>query len=1447
MSNTVRTSETDTKVVELHFDHGTFSQGVKETILNLESLKKALALEGSANGIDNLAAGFRNLQLAGIGENVDAINDKISALGAIGFTVLQSLTNEAIGFGQAIVSNVINPILSGGLTRAINIEQAKFQFRGLGLDVEKAMASAREAVLGTAYGLDEAAKVASQLGASGMDVGEEMTSVLRGIAGVAAMTNSSFTDIGQIFTTVSGNGHLLSVQLMQLATRGLNASVAIAKYLGVTEEEVRQMTTEGKISFDIFAKAMDAAFGEHAKRANETYEGSLRNVHAAMSRLGADIQTPRLEAMRDIFNALMPVIDDFRAKVTPLTSAIGEFFKISSGNAVGFLEGIDLSGLDSIVPHIVSSLWNLYSAAKRILTVVREAFTQIFPTPTLKQIQNFVIAIQNFTRWLLMSSSTADKLKRTLAGVFAIFSIGWQIVKQVVSLLARLFGVLFQGSGAVLDATASVGDFFVMIDEWLKKGEGLATFFDFLGDVLEKPITFIKNLIVLIFSMFGAIAEGVAVVDQGVIGRLEERLKPMGRLGEAVAFVWAKVITVIEAVWGIYKPVVDMFAGFFEMIGDAVKASVDSGDFNAVLDAFNTLFFGGLLILIKSFMGNVLNFSVGTGIIANIKNTLLALTRTFYMMQAQLQANLILRIAIAIAILAAAVIALSLVDSDALYKAIAAVTAMLTQLLIAMVIVSKVTSSEGWFKMPIIAAGLILFSIAILAMTFAVRRMAGLDTGELIRGLVGVSVLIAAITLMARFLPPSSSMISTGIGITAMSVGIYILAKAVESISGLDWPTMARGLVGVGALLGALTLFTRLAGLDRTGVLSGAGILLLALGIKVLVDALKDMAEMQWHEIWRGLTTLALSLAAIGLALKLISPRQMFSAAAVLIVASSLGLIADALEKMSGFQWPEIVRGLVAMGGAIAIIAVALKLIPPSAIFSAAGILIVATSLGMIAKALRTFGSMGMSDTVKALITMAAALGIIAVALHFMQSALPGAFALAIVTVSMLALVEVMKGLAGLSWTDIGKGIVVLVAFLAVITAFSYVLMPVIPALFALGAAIALIGIGIGLLGGGVLALGAGLVLIAAAGVGAAAAIVAFVSAIFSLVPMMVVTIGTAFITLLEILLHAIPDIVKILVLLIIEIIDGLIKIMPKIIELFEVLIDAIIKILEDNIPELVQAGLDLLLAVMRGIRDNIGEIVTVGADIIINFLKAMSDKQPKVLEAGADAIIAYIRGLAKTIKEKGPELGAAGGELAVGIISGMVKGLGEGVNKVVTAAKNVAKSALDAALDWLGITSPSKEFMYVGAMSTLGMVVGLLSLTGQVEDAGTAVGNAALTSVQSTLAAVGEAVDANMNLTPTITPVLDLSNLTNGASQIGNLLAATPLSVAGTAAVADATAVEKQANDDLIAENDAAAGDTAPISLTQINNSPKALSEAEIYRQTNSLIATVKGGLPTK
>ena len=346
----------DERVVEMRFENGQFEKGVAQSTESLNKLKKSLNLEGAAKGLENVNSAAKNTSgIESLAASLEKVEHRFSTMGIVGMRVIENLTDSAMRFAKKTVGFVTNGIINGGKRRAMNLENANFQLQGL-LKNEEAVAAVMknvsDAVDGTAYSLDAAAKVASQLAASGMKAGDEMFSALRGVAGVAAMTNSSYEDIGRIFTQVAGQGRIMGDQLLQLSGRGMNAAATLASYLTkvgdgtkYTEAQIRDMVSKGQISFDTFAAAMDDAFGEHAKAANSTFEGALSNIKSALGRIGADFIKPLIAQngpFVNLFNAIRKKVN----QIHEITKPIAEWTTKTIGNMVnklaGFLEKLDI-------------------------------------------------------------------------------------------------------------------------------------------------------------------------------------------------------------------------------------------------------------------------------------------------------------------------------------------------------------------------------------------------------------------------------------------------------------------------------------------------------------------------------------------------------------------------------------------------------------------------------------------------------------------------------------------------------------------------------------------------------------------------------------------------------------------------------------------------------------------------------------------------------------------------------------------------------------------------------------------------------------------------------------------------------------------------------------------------------------------------------------------------
>ena len=122
-----------------------------------------------------------------------------------------------------------------------------------------------------------------------------------------------------------------------------------------------------------------------------------------------------------------------------------------------------------------------------------------------------------------------------------------------------------------------------------------------------------------------------------------------------------------------------------------------------------------------------------------------------------------------------------------------------------------------------------------------------------------------------------------------------------------------------------------------------------------------------------------------------------------------------------------------------------------------------------------------------------------------------------------------------------------------------------------------------------------------------------------------------------------------------------------------------------------------------------------------------------------------------------------------------MAQGFADGItakkDDVVTAASAVAQAAADATKTTLDIHSPSRVLMGLGEYAGQGFVVGLKAYQAASYSAGETVADAATIGINESLAQIQRLMESDMEWQPTITPVLDLSGVQNGASQMRSML----------------------------------------------------------------------------
>lgn len=356
----------ENRIVEMKFDNEQFESAVAKTMDTLDKFKEKLNFNNAGKGMDNLGKATGNYQytLNDIGQSLDQLNSRFSTMGTIGRRVLENLTDSAVNFAKNGLSKMFGDITHGGLSRAMNLEQAKFQMQGIYKDAEKVYDVIYNDILpelqGTPFSLDQAAVVIGQLGASGIQSSKQIRQATRAIAGLAAMSGRGFDEVGRIFSKVAGQGNMMGGELQQLSTYGINAAANISEYFtkvangeekaskkvkahvaeiidaygDLSEGTIRDAASKRMVYYEDMAAAMDTLYGEHAKKSTEMYTGALEDLKAALARIGAEPAAVGLEVLKNAFNALVPAVDAVNAVLKPFTNSAKDVVEGADGDKV---------------------------------------------------------------------------------------------------------------------------------------------------------------------------------------------------------------------------------------------------------------------------------------------------------------------------------------------------------------------------------------------------------------------------------------------------------------------------------------------------------------------------------------------------------------------------------------------------------------------------------------------------------------------------------------------------------------------------------------------------------------------------------------------------------------------------------------------------------------------------------------------------------------------------------------------------------------------------------------------------------------------------------------------------------------------------------------------------------------------------------------------------------
>lgn len=862
--------------------------------------------------------------------------------------------------------------------------------------------------------------------------------------------------------------------------------------------------------------------------------------------------------------------------------------------------------------NLIQALWNAAQGLMSVITPMKDAFREIFPPMTGDQVYNLTVGLQELTEKFKIGEETANNLKRTFKGVFALFDIGLQGVKALVGGFVDLIGYVAPAGEGILGFTASIGDFIVGIDEAIKSSDAFNKAIEGIGDFLKPIADGVKTFVKTVADAFSEFANVDTSGLDNFADKVQTRFEPFVKLGELVKKAFEGIIGIVEKAAPVLSKLGSIVANAFGNLGEAILTAFDTASFDPILDLINTGLFSAILIGVKKFIDSLSEITEnGGGILGSFKDILDGVKGSLEAWQSSLKAGTLLKIAGAMAILTAAIVALSLVDSEKLNASLGALSVLFVELLGSMAIFEKIMNGAAIKGMGQLTIAMIGMSTAVLILAGAVQKLSGLDWDELLKGLVGVAGLSAILVASATALSKTSKgLIRGSAGLVVFAAAIRVLVGAVEDLGALDVGSLAKGLIGVGVLCTELALFLKATDLDGMGVLKGTGLVLLAASINILADAVGAFGALDISSLLKGLSAVAVVLTELAVFTKVTANAKhvISTATAMTILGAAMLVFGEAVEKMGNLSWGEIGRGLTTMAGSLAAVTVAMNLLPNGMISKATGMIEVGAALLIIGEAVRNMGGMSWDEIARGLVTLAGSMTILVVALNAMKTALPGAAAVLTVSAALAIFTPVLKSLGNMSWESIAKGLVALAGSFTVLGVAGVALGPLTPAILGLSAAIAVLGVGCLAAGAGILAFSTGLSALAVSGAAGAASLVVAVSSILSLIPLLFESIGEGILSLAGVIANGGPAIAEAFTVLVLAAVEALVTAVPAVVDGLFVLIDSVLSALVEHTPTIVEQLFDILIGIIQAITTKLPELIKAGVELLMAFFDGVID-----------------------------------------------------------------------------------------------------------------------------------------------------------------------------------------------------------------------------------------------
>ena len=957
-------SSIDNRVVKMEFDNKQFESGVSTTMSTLDKLKAKLKFKDESKSLDDISNKAKKMDFSPLASAVQTVADRFSNLGIVGMTALQNITTSVMNLGtQMLKSITIDPIKSGLSeyeTQINSVQTILSNTRSKGTNIDQVNAALDELNTyadKTIYNFTEMTRNIGTFTAAGVGL-DESVNAIKGIANLAAASGSTSTQA--------------STAMYQLSQALAAGRVSLMDWNSVVNAGM------GGELFQTALKRTAENMGTNVDAMIEKY-GSFRESLTQGGWLTAEVLTETLSQIAGVYSkedllakgytesqaneimALAQDAEDAATKVTTFTKLIDTLGEALQSGWTQSWETIigDFEEAKELWSGVSDILGGYINADAQARNEMLQGWADMGGRQQI--IEGVSTAFQNLVSILGAVKSGFEKALPpiTSEGLFNITKGFNDLMKALTPSTDMLedLGTIAQGVGSVLSIIGQViGTIAGSIFNFLgSKGVGSVaeTLLGTLADVAQFFIDIDNSM--KSGSGLDKLASGLDTAFGGISDLLGKATGGVETFGDALDVVVDIIGDVVGAIGGGFTDAIEWVSENLDF-GDIFGAAAGGGIFlvgKKIAGVFDTI-----REAIEKFTGGG-GDDDGPGIKEKISDLLDGVGESIQAFTSGIKAGTLLTIAASIGILTLSLAKLSEIPAHKVNDSLMQIGIMMGELIGAFALLQaalKKLNNKGIIKA---GAALILIATAVNILADAVSKMAEIDSDKIAQGLIAVGVGLAELVAALKFLDGVKINLRTSVAIIAIAEACKMLADAVEKFSDMSWDEIGRGLTAMGGALAEVSL--ALAGLSKAGgggaLLGSGGIFITVQAMKDVADVLKELGDMEWEQIGKGLSAMGGALAELAIATgavgKIAGVGAIFGGGGLALAAQSLKPLAETLQDIGDMEWEEIGKGLTGMGGALTELGLITGILGK---VSGAGGLLGAASLVISVQALKPLG-----------------------------------------------------------------------------------------------------------------------------------------------------------------------------------------------------------------------------------------------------------------------------------------------------------------------------------------------------------------------------------------------------------------------------------------------------------------------------------------------------------